>query len=83
MIDGPFNDILRWRYERLPDVLGQGRGFRVETEAQLVDALREARDHTASFCLISVNLSPTDISPALRRLTVGMRRNVQTPPPRG
>lgn len=83
MIDGPFNDVLRWRYDRLPDVLGHGRGFRVETEAQLSDALRQAREHTESFCLLSVQLAPTDISPALQRLSVGMRKNVSDPPARG
>ncbi|MBI4326564.1 MAG: alpha-keto acid decarboxylase family protein, partial [Chloroflexi bacterium] len=33
--DGPYNDLLPWRYHRLPDVLGAGRGFVVETEDQL------------------------------------------------
>ncbi|HEX4086245.1 MAG TPA: thiamine pyrophosphate-binding protein [Chthoniobacteraceae bacterium] len=69
MQDGKFNDILRWNYHRLPDVLGAGRGFLVETEDQLDAALAEARQHTESYCLLDVHLDPTDRSPALDRLT--------------
>jgi TPP-dependent 2-oxoacid decarboxylase len=79
MLDGPFNDILRWRYDRLPEILGQGRGFRIETEGQLAEALHAARDHTESFCILDVLLEPGDISPALQRLTAGMRSTMQTP----
>src|SRR5207302_6586202 len=31
MQDGPYNDVLCWNYHRLPDVLGAGRGWSVET----------------------------------------------------
>lgn len=66
--DGPYNDLLVWRYDRVPDVLGAGRGFTVETEDQLDQALRDARAHTSSFCLLDVHLDAHDRSPALQRL---------------
>jgi indolepyruvate decarboxylase len=69
ILDGPFNDITSWDYHRLPDVLGSGRGFVVETVEQLDAALAAARAHTQSFYLLDVRLDPRDISPALRRLT--------------
>lgn len=68
MHDGPYNDLLPWRYHRVPDVLGAGRGFAVETEEQLDQALKKARAHTGSFCLLDVRLDEHDRSPALQRL---------------
>lgn len=69
MIDGPFNDLLAWQYDRLPDLLGRGRGFAVDTEDELEAALRAAREHTESFSILNVRLARDDISPALRRFT--------------
>ncbi len=66
--DGPYNDVLPWRYHRLPDLLGGGRAVVVRTERELEDALHAARAHTDSFCLLEVQLDPLDRSPALHRL---------------
>jgi indolepyruvate decarboxylase len=66
--DGPFNDVHVWRYHRVPEVLGAGRGFAVETEEEFDAALDAARAHTKEFCLIDVKLPPLDRSPALERL---------------
>jgi TPP-dependent 2-oxoacid decarboxylase len=69
MLDGPFNDVLPWQYSRLPEVLGCGAGFVVETEEQLLAALTAARAYTESYSILDVRLAPDDISPALQRLT--------------
>jgi len=66
--DGPFNDVLNWNYHRLPELLGVGRGFLVETEEQLDAALDAAARHTESYCLLDVHLDPMDKSAALGRL---------------
>ena len=66
--DGPFNDVLAWQYYRLPEFLGVGRGFLVETESQLDEALDAAARHTSSYCLLDVHLDPMDKSAALGRL---------------
>jgi indolepyruvate decarboxylase len=68
MQDGPYNDLLPWRYHRLPELLGGGRSFLVNTEAEFAAALAAAQEHTESFCLLDVNLDPLDRSPALQRL---------------
>ena len=39
MLDGPFNDLLPWNYYRIPEVIGHGKGFVIETEGQLEDSL--------------------------------------------
>jgi indolepyruvate decarboxylase len=68
MQEGPYNDILNWNYHRVPEFLGAGRGFLVETEEQLEQALLSAERDTEGFCLLNVHLDPTDRSPALERL---------------
>lgn len=77
MLDGPFNDVHNWRYHRLPDVLGAGRGFFVETEDQLGEALRAARAHTEEFSILDVQLPPHDLSLALQRLTAAIAKRVR------
>ena len=76
MQDGTYNDLLNWNYHRLPELLGAGRGFLVETEEQLDQALISAREHTESFCLLDVRMDPMDRSPALERLTERLSKRI-------
>ena len=76
MHDGPFNDVLPWRYHKLPELLGVGRAFLVETESQLDAALDAAAQHTSSYCLLDVRLDPFDKSAALGRLAERMAKNL-------
>ncbi len=74
--DGPYNDLIPWNYHLLPDVLGAGRGFAVETEEQLDYALRQAEAETESFSLIDVRLDRLDRSPALHRLARNLAKRL-------
>lgn len=74
--DGRFNDVQPWRYSRIPDVVGGGLGFAVETEDQLDDALKQARARTDTFCILDVKLSRDDRSPALQRFTKTLKKHV-------
>ena len=76
MQDGPYNDLSFWRYHRIPEVLGAGRGFLVRTESELDHALRAAEAHDDSFCLLDVQLEPRDQSPALQRLAARLAKKV-------
>ncbi len=76
MKDGPYNDVWPWQYHRLPEILGAGRGFVVETEADLDRALHEAERWTKSFCLLEVRLAPLDRSPALDRLAARLAKRL-------
>ena len=69
MLDGAFNDLVRWNFARIPDVLGAGLGIKVATEAEMAAALQRARANTGSFTLIQVMIDRDDHSPALLRLT--------------
>ncbi len=76
MQDGPYNDVWPWQYSRLPEILGAGRGWLVETEEQLDRALLEAERWTQSFCLLEVCLAPLDRSPALDRLAARLAKRL-------
>jgi TPP-dependent 2-oxoacid decarboxylase len=66
--EGPYNDIQRWNYHKLPEVFGGGWGRRVSTEDELEAALNEARSRNDGPAVIEVMLDELDTSDALRRL---------------
>jgi indolepyruvate decarboxylase len=68
MHDGPYNDLAVWRFHRVPEVLGAGISFLIESETDLDQALQQSERHTESYCLLEVMLDPGDRSPALQRL---------------
>jgi indolepyruvate decarboxylase len=76
MQDGPYNDVWPWYYSRLPEILGAGRGWIVETQEELDRALVEAERHTQSFCLLEVRLPKMDRSPALDRLAARLAKRL-------
>src|SRR6266446_5924968 len=76
MQDGPYNDLWPWNYSRVPDLLGTGRGFVVETEEELDRALIEAEHWKDSFCLLDVRLGRLDRSPALERLAARLAKRL-------
>jgi len=76
MQDGPYNDVWPWHYSKLPEILGAGRGWLVQTENQLNDALVQAGKWTQSFCILDVHLSPRDRSMALERLAARLAKSL-------
>jgi indolepyruvate decarboxylase len=77
MLDGAFNDVPRWNFARLPEVIGSGIGIKVTSETEMADALARARANTAGFTVIQVMLDRGDHSPALVRLTTTLAGRVQ------
>ncbi len=67
--DGPYNDVLPWHYSRLPEILGVGRGFLVETETQLDPAPLAAKALRKSFCLLDCQIDHA--RPLARHATAG------------
>ena len=77
MLDGPFNDILPWNYYRIPEIIGHGKAFLIETEGQLEDSLSAAEKfYSKDLCILDVRLDPHDGSPALQRLTESLGKKV-------
>ena len=52
----PSTTFSAWRYARLPEVLGGGKGYEVATEGQFDSALRQALADRSGFSLIHVHL---------------------------
>jgi indolepyruvate decarboxylase len=74
--DGPYNDILNWRFERIPEILGSGWGRAVRSEREFTEAWATACAYRGRFSLIAVELEPFDHCPALGRLGERMARNL-------
>lgn len=68
LLEGSYNDIVDWKYTKIPDVLGGGKGIRVTDEKSFEKALTEALSQRGTFYLIEVELDKLDFSPGLRRL---------------
>jgi indolepyruvate decarboxylase len=76
MQDGPYNDLWPWQYHRLPEILGAGHGFLVQTQDELDRALNEAERNTESFSILDVHLPSLDRSPALDRLASRLAKRI-------
>lgn len=74
LLEGEFNDILDWKYSKLPDVLGGGKGVFVKTEEEFEKALQNAFETRRTFHLIEVELERDDLSPALQRFSQALNR---------
>ncbi|MFH1593264.1 MAG: thiamine pyrophosphate-binding protein [Candidatus Omnitrophota bacterium] len=66
--DGPFNDLQRWNYHKLPEAFGGGWGSRVTTEGELEAALEKTARRPKEAALIEVMLEKMDCSDHLKRL---------------
>ena len=75
--EGPFNDIGMWSFNRVPELLGAGRGFEVETQGDLEWSLKAALANGNSFSIINVHLEKLDKSPALARLAERLAARVK------
>lgn len=71
IIDGPFNNIHRWEYAKLRDVINYGKSMKVTTKGELDAALRQAHDDDDMY-IIEVIIPKTDCSEPLRRLTTNL-----------
>src|SRR5215467_8757386 len=77
MLDGPFNDVLRWNYYRIPEIIDHGKAFLIETEDQLEQALSASENiYSKQLCMLDVRLDIHDGSPALQRLTETLGKKV-------
>jgi len=62
--------VLPWSYHRISEIIGHGRGFKIETEGQLEESLSAAENiYSKELCILDVHLDINDASPALQRLT--------------
>lgn len=77
LLDGPFNDLQPWQYGRVPEIVGGGRGFVINTEDEFDKALEAANEYLEDFSILDVRLDPNDGSAALQRLTDVLGKRVR------
>jgi indolepyruvate decarboxylase len=68
IMEGPFNDIHEWEYEKVCDLLGGGIGHKIATHGALVHALDTAMADPERLHVLNILLDPADRSPAMVRL---------------
>jgi TPP-dependent 2-oxoacid decarboxylase len=68
IMEGPFNDIHDWRYEKVCELIGGGVGYRIQTHGELVRALAAALADRSQVYVLNVLLDPADRSPGMVRL---------------
>jgi indolepyruvate decarboxylase len=76
ILDGPFNDVHEWQYEKICEVVGGGIGHKVGTHGELVQALDTAFADKARMHVVNVVLDPADRSPAMMRLAHRLAKRV-------
>jgi len=77
ILDGPFNDIAPWRFHAIGKLFGDIAGYEAATEDAFEDAWRRALATRDRPSLIEVHLSPSDPSPAMKRLAQNLREKVE------
>lgn len=76
ILDGKFNNILDWNYHLVTQLMGGGQGFKVETEAQLVEAVEKAVK-SDGVSVINCLVDSNDSSPALRRIGEALSKKLK------
>ncbi|MEN6452249.1 MAG: thiamine pyrophosphate-dependent enzyme [Thermoguttaceae bacterium] len=71
-----FNDVHPWRYAKVPELLGAGKGYEIRTEGQFDEALTTALADADHMHLLHVHLDSNDYSVTLERLMTKLRASV-------
>jgi indolepyruvate decarboxylase len=81
ILEGPFNDVHEWQYEKVCDLIGGGRGSRVSTQREFEQSLAAAFADQHRLHLLNVLLSPNDRSPGMVRLARRLGKKLSTDKP--
>ena len=80
MLPGRFNELQQWNFDKIPNIIGGGHGFLVNTEDQFDDSFSKALEIRDGPSILDVRLDQNDKSPALDRLTQGLAKRFQAGP---
>ncbi|MBL8075299.1 MAG: alpha-keto acid decarboxylase family protein [Nitrospira sp.] len=81
ILEGPFNDIHEWQYDKICDLIGGGKGFRVSSQREFQQHLAAAFADQDHLHVLNVLLSPTDRSPGMVRLARRLGKKLSTDKP--
>jgi len=76
ILEGPFNDISPWRFDRLGELFGPLNGYDAPTETAFEDALVKALLDQNVPSIINVHLAVSDASSAMQRLSAHLKSRV-------
>lgn len=76
ILEGPFNDIHAWRFDKLGEVMGPMNGYDVHDEEQFESAFQQALATKDRPSILNVHLRADDPSPAMRRLAEHLKAQV-------
>jgi len=77
ILEGPFNDISSWRFDRLGEVFGPLKGYDAATEEAFEAALINSLNNRTMPSIINVHLSADDASSAMKRLAEHLKSRVK------
>ncbi len=81
ILEGPFNDIHDWHYERVCDLVGGGIGRVVRTQKDFEEGLAAALADIHHLYVFNVLLDPADRSPGMVRLAHRLAKRLSTDRP--
>lgn len=81
ILEGPFNDVHEWQYERVCELIGGGKGSRVSTQREFEQGLAAAFADGSQLHVFNVLLSPNDRSPGMVRLARRLGKKLSTDKP--
>jgi len=81
ILEGPFNDVHEWRYERICDMIGGGVGTRITTQGEFERGLAFALADPSRLHVMNVLLDPADRSAGMVRLAHRLAKRVSTDRP--
>jgi len=81
ILEGPFNDVHEWSYERICDMIGGGAGTRVATQGEFERGLTTALADSSRLHVMNVLLDPADRSAGMVRLAYRLAKRLSTDRP--
>ncbi|MBH0209920.1 MAG: alpha-keto acid decarboxylase family protein, partial [Nitrospira sp.] len=81
ILEGPFNDVHEWRYDKICDLIGGGNGVRVSTQREFQQHLSAAFADQDHLYVLNILLSPNDRSPGMVRLARRLGKKLSTDKP--
>jgi indolepyruvate decarboxylase len=81
ILEGPFNDVHEWQYDKICDLIGGGKGVRVSTQREFQQHLSAAFADQDHLYVLNILLSPDDRSPGMVRLARRLGKKLSTDKP--
>jgi indolepyruvate decarboxylase len=77
ILEGPFNDINLWRFDRLGEVFGPLMGYEADSEQAFETALLSSLNNRDMPSIINVHLAADDSSSAMKRLAEHLQSKIK------